>query len=149
MCNCVCMYVYIYIYMYIYMYRIHIVQPSISMASLPFFLCALLTFSSISFQGISAVNFEVINLNPQHAGAIKFEKIIGGVPFTKKLMAQINQYIWSNILKQNTAADQKPHTTVTLFIKDFIGGEAITWGDNYKYINVSAVFYGITMGQWS
>ncbi|KAM0061385.1 hypothetical protein Hdeb2414_s0004g00135341 [Helianthus debilis subsp. tardiflorus] len=134
MCYGMCMYI------YIYMYMIHIVSPSISMASLPFFLCALLTFSSISFHGISAVNFEVINLNPHHAGAIKFEKIIGGVPFTKKLMAQINQYIWSNIFKQNTAADQKPHTTVTLFIKDFIGGEAITWGDNYKYINVSAVY---------
>ncbi|KAK9077196.1 hypothetical protein SSX86_005532 [Deinandra increscens subsp. villosa] len=53
-------------------------------------------------------------------------------------MGTINMYIWNTIFKQTTAADRKPVDTVEVFIKDFDGAEAITWGNNK--INVSAIY---------
>ncbi|XP_076951330.1 uncharacterized protein LOC143624636 [Bidens hawaiensis] len=110
------------------------------MASLLYFLCTLLTFSS-SFHEISAVNYVIFNeAGPQHAGGARFEKAIGGTPFTKQIMGQINNFIWTTVFQQNTPADRKEldKDSVVVYIKDFIGGEAITWGSNK--INVSAVY---------
>ncbi|KAF5814477.1 hypothetical protein HanXRQr2_Chr03g0111481 [Helianthus annuus] len=111
----------------------------ISMTSLFFFLCTLLIFS-LYFHGISGAipKYVVINEVPTHGGGIKFDKVIGGIPYIKKIVCHINKYIWYKVFKQNTRADQKPLDNVTVFIKDFVGVEAVTWGS--EKINVSAVF---------
>ncbi|KAF5757559.1 hypothetical protein HanXRQr2_Chr17g0828171 [Helianthus annuus] len=111
----------------------------ISMASHFFFLCTLLTFS-LSFPGILGAlpKYVVINEAPTHGGGIKFVKVIGGIPYTQKIMRHINKFIWYKVFKQNTPADQKPLDNVTVFIKDFVGAEGIAWGNDR--INISAVF---------
>ncbi|MFS7920157.1 hypothetical protein Hanom_Chr03g00221131 [Helianthus anomalus] len=109
-----------------------------SMASLPIFLCALLIFS-LSFHGILAVKYVVIvEAPPNHGGTVKFNTIIGGIPYTQQIMGQINTFIWSTLFQQNTPADRKPVDTIQIFIKDFKGAEGITWGGDR--INVSAVY---------
>ncbi|KAL7595287.1 hypothetical protein Lser_V15G29357 [Lactuca serriola] len=105
------------------------------MAHYYFFLCTLLTLS-LSFYGISAANHQVTNFAEKTPGGIRFTKEIG-IPFTKTLMGTINNYIWTTILQQSDPADRKPVPTVNIYIVDFKGAEAITWGDN---INVSAVY---------
>ncbi|XP_076953892.1 uncharacterized protein LOC143628109 [Bidens hawaiensis] len=110
------------------------------MASLLYFLCTFLTFSSY-FREISAVNYVVKNeAGLQHTGGTKFENIIGGIPYTIQIMGQINNFIWSTVLQENTPEDRKvlENDSVFVYIKDFIGGEAVTWGSNR--INVSAVY---------
>ncbi|KAL8195240.1 hypothetical protein R6Q57_025643 [Mikania cordata] len=111
------------------------------MASHPFLLCTLLFTFSISFDATIAIplpKYVILNDAVQHGGGIKFEKIIGGIPYTKNIMGKINTYLWSTILKQNTPADRKPVDTVEVFISVHGGGEAVTW-DNNK-INVSAIY---------
>ncbi|KAK1430326.1 hypothetical protein QVD17_12983 [Tagetes erecta] len=109
------------------------------MASLmSFYLYTLLTIS-LSFNLIYAKqNFVIINQVPNHGGGIKFEKVIGGIAYTRPLMAKINQYIWNVIFKQTNPADRKAVDTVELFIKDYDGAEGVTWGNNK--INVSAIY---------
>ncbi|KAK9050796.1 hypothetical protein SSX86_030232 [Deinandra increscens subsp. villosa] len=107
------------------------------MAPHSFLLYTLLTFS-LSFHEIFATpKYIVINEAPTHGGGIKFEKVLGGVPATQKLMGDINIFLWYNIFKQNNPADRKPIDTVEVFIKDFDGGEAVTQGNR---INVSAIY---------
>ncbi|CAH1452811.1 unnamed protein product [Lactuca virosa] len=98
------------------------------MAHYYFFLCTLLTLS-LSFYGTSAVNYQVTNFAEKTPGGIRFTKEIG-IPFTKTLMGTINNYIWTTILQQSDPADRKPVPTVNIYIVDFKGAEAITWGDN-------------------
>ncbi|XP_076951329.1 uncharacterized protein LOC143624635 [Bidens hawaiensis] len=100
-------------------------------------MCTLLVIFSVSIHGISAVNYDIVVAAPQHPGSIKFQKVIGGIPFTKQLMGQINNYLWSTILKQNTPADRKPVDVVKVALSDFKGGEAVTVG---TLINVSLVY---------
>ncbi|KAM0036051.1 hypothetical protein Hdeb2414_s0014g00421711 [Helianthus debilis subsp. tardiflorus] len=115
------------------------------MASLPIFLCTFL-ICSVSFHGISAVKYVVTverdPKEPKDSGIEKFNTVIG-VPFTIQIMGQINTFIWSTILKQNTPTERKPVDTIQVFIKHFPGEEAITSG--YR-INVSADFIGTYNG---
>ncbi|KAI3755431.1 hypothetical protein L1987_55231 [Smallanthus sonchifolius] len=52
-------------------------------------------------------------------------------------MGEINEFIWK-LYKQNSPADRRDVNTVTVYIKDFDGGEAVTWGGDK--INVSAIY---------
>ncbi|KAJ0800063.1 hypothetical protein HanPI659440_Chr03g0098681 [Helianthus annuus] len=121
------------------------------MASLPIFLCTLLIFL-LSFNEISAVKYEVIvdkagpkNTTDKTMGGIeKFHKVIGGVPYTQQIMGQINTFMWSTILKQNTPAERKSIDTIQVFITYFFGPEAITWGGNK--INVSVYYLDMYEG---
>ncbi|KVI01891.1 hypothetical protein Ccrd_019832 [Cynara cardunculus var. scolymus] len=63
------------------------------MAPRSFFLCTLLIIS-LSFHGISAVEYHVINDATTTPGGIRFDNEIG-IPFTKKIMRSINDFIWS------------------------------------------------------
>ncbi|KAK1430327.1 hypothetical protein QVD17_12984 [Tagetes erecta] len=103
-----------------------------------FILCTLLTFSSCFDVISAAMNYVVTIESPNHPGSIKFNKIIGGIPYTKQTMGKVNNFIWSTIFKQNTPAERKPINTVLVTIKDYKGAEAITWDENK--INVSAVY---------
>ncbi|KAM0028613.1 hypothetical protein Hdeb2414_s0018g00516001 [Helianthus debilis subsp. tardiflorus] len=128
--------------MYIYAMHDSYIQCTlshISMASHFFFLCTFLTFS-LSFHVILGAipKYVVINEAPTHGGGIKFIKVIGGIPYTQKIMRHINKFIWYKVFKQNTPAEQKPLDNVTVFIKDFVGAEGIAWGNDR--INISAVF---------
>ncbi|KAM0031675.1 hypothetical protein Hdeb2414_s0017g00511641 [Helianthus debilis subsp. tardiflorus] len=99
-------------------------------------LYTLLTFS-LSFPATSAINYNVINLSPNTPGGIRFTKEIG-IPFTKKIMRTINDFIWSTLFQQNTPADRKPLDCVNVYIVEFDGAEGIQWG-SYN-INVSSIF---------
>ncbi|KAI3702374.1 hypothetical protein L6452_28111 [Arctium lappa] len=105
------------------------------MALHSFFFFTLLTFS-LSLHGISAVDYQVINEATTTPGGIRFTNEIG-IPYTKQIMGTINDFIWSVILQQNNPADQKPVDSVHIYIKEYDGAEAITWGD---YINVSSIY---------
>ncbi|XP_076929880.1 uncharacterized protein LOC143594448 [Bidens hawaiensis] len=52
-------------------------------------------------------------------------------------MGQVNNYLWSTILKQTTPADRNPIAVVKVNLQAFIGGEAVTTGN---LINVSLVY---------
>ncbi|KAJ0533331.1 putative reverse transcriptase zinc-binding domain-containing protein [Helianthus annuus] len=99
-------------------------------------LYTLLTFS-LSFPATSAINYNVINLSPNIPGGIRFTKEIG-IPFTKKIMRTINDFIWSTLFQQNTPADRKPLDCVNVYIVEFDGAEGVQWG-SYN-INVSSIF---------
>ncbi|XP_076924603.1 uncharacterized protein LOC143587097 [Bidens hawaiensis] len=52
-------------------------------------------------------------------------------------MGQVNNYLWTTILKQTTPADRNPVDVVKVNLQAFIGGEAVTTGN---LINVSLVY---------
>ncbi|XP_023754913.1 uncharacterized protein LOC111903369 [Lactuca sativa] len=105
------------------------------MALYYFFLCTLFAFS-LSFCGTSAVNYKVTNDASNTPGGIRFTNEIG-IPYTKQIMRTINNYVWTTIFEQSDPADRKPVPTMSIYIVEFKGAEAITWGDN---INVSSVY---------
>ncbi|XP_076951331.1 uncharacterized protein LOC143624638 [Bidens hawaiensis] len=94
------------------------------------------TLTLLSFNGISAVNYEVVVDNPQDPGTKRWETEVGGIPFTKQLMAEVNEYLWSTILKQ-TGDERKPVQTVTVNITANCPGMAVAVGEN---ISISAIF---------
>ncbi|KAI3745724.1 hypothetical protein L6452_08130 [Arctium lappa] len=106
------------------------------MAPHSFFLCTFLTFS-ISFHGIAALEYRVINIAAATPGGIRFNNKIG-YPFTKKIMGTINNYIWFVVFQQNDPADQKQLDSVNTYIVEFEGAEGIAWGNNN--INVSTIY---------
>ncbi|KAL7597321.1 hypothetical protein Lser_V15G29360 [Lactuca serriola] len=105
------------------------------MALCYFFLYTLFSLS-LSFCGTSAVNYQAINDASDTPGGIRFTNEIG-IPYTKQIMRTINNYVWTTIFEQSDPADRKPVPTMSIYIVEFKGAEAITWGDN---INVSSVY---------
>ncbi|CAH1452815.1 unnamed protein product [Lactuca virosa] len=105
------------------------------MALFYFFLCTLFALS-LSFCGTSAVNYQVTNDASNTPGGIRFTNEIG-IPYTKQLMRTINNYVWTTILQQSDPADRKHVPTMTIYIVEYKGAEAIAYGDN---INVSSVY---------
>ncbi|KAH6833153.1 hypothetical protein C2S53_008096 [Perilla frutescens var. hirtella] len=82
-----------------------------------------------------AVKYVAINDAKSYPGGARFEAEIG-VPYTLKIMEQINNFIW-DILQQHNETDRKPVETVTVFIQQYDGAEAITYGE---HINVSSLY---------
>ncbi|XP_076956398.1 uncharacterized protein LOC143631541 [Bidens hawaiensis] len=108
------------------------------MAPHSFFMCSVILTLSLSFNRSSSYpNYVVINDAPNHGGGIKFAKVIGGIPYTKQIMHEITNFIWSTVFKQNTPADRKPVDTVEAYIAVFDGAKAFTWGNN---VNVSEIY---------
>ncbi|CAH1444955.1 unnamed protein product [Lactuca virosa] len=101
-----------------------------------FFLCSLLAYS-LSLHGISAVDYQVTNYDPNTPGGIRFTNEIG-VPYTKQIMGTINDFIWTTVFQQNNPSDRKPVDSVNLYITEIEGYEGITWGNNN--INLSSSF---------
>ena len=104
------------------------------MARLYLFLSFLLAL--VALQGINGVQYEVINHTPSTPGGVRFSREIG-IDYTKNIMRTINNFIW-NILQQNTLEDRKKVEVVKVFIEEYKGAEAITYGEN---INVSSVYF--------
>ncbi|KAK9074007.1 hypothetical protein SSX86_006602 [Deinandra increscens subsp. villosa] len=102
-----------------------------------FILYTLLTFSSLFFHAISAIDYNVINEAANTPGGIRFTNEIG-IPYTKQIMGEINNFIWFNVFQQNDPSDRKPVDAVNIYIIEFDGAEAITWGNNN--INVSSIY---------
>ncbi|KAK3023796.1 hypothetical protein RJ639_043412 [Escallonia herrerae] len=88
-----------------------------------------------ALQGIHAVEYVVTNTATGTPGGVRFDREIG-IEYTKKIMGIINRFVWE-LLDERTAADRKPVEVVNLYIVEFNGAEAITWGDN---INVSSIY---------
>ncbi|KAI3720081.1 hypothetical protein L6452_20991 [Arctium lappa] len=91
----------------------------------------------ISFHGITALEYRVINIAAATPGGIRFNNKIGH-PFTKKIMGTINNYIWSVVFQQNDPADQKQVDSVNTYIVEFDGAAGIAWGNNN--INVITIY---------
>ncbi|KAI3707985.1 hypothetical protein L2E82_36968 [Cichorium intybus] len=106
------------------------------MADHYFNLCTLLTLS-LSFHGISAVDYQVTNCVADTPGGIRFNNEIG-IPFTKQLMGTVNDFIWTTVFQQNNPDDRKPVDTVNLYIVELEVDEGVTWGNNN--INISSSF---------
>lgn len=70
-------------------------------------------------------------------GGIRFTKEVG-IPYTQKIMCAINDFIWSTVFQQSDPWDQKPLDSVEVYIVEFDGAEAISWGNNK--INVSSIY---------
>ncbi|KAK3007668.1 hypothetical protein RJ639_014310 [Escallonia herrerae] len=90
---------------------------------------------NLALQGIHAVEYVVTNTATGTPGGIRFDREIG-IEYTKKIMGIINRFVWE-LLDERTAADRKPVEVVNLYVVEFNGAEAITWGDN---INVSSIY---------
>ncbi|KAK2986682.1 hypothetical protein RJ640_020844 [Escallonia rubra] len=93
------------------------------------------SFILLALQGIHAVEYVVTNTATGTPGGIRFDREIG-IEYTKKIMGIINRFVWE-LLDERTAADRKPVEVVNLYVVEFNGAEAITWGDN---INVSSIY---------
>ncbi|KAL4581158.1 hypothetical protein LXL04_017367 [Taraxacum kok-saghyz] len=100
-----------------------------------FFLCSLLAYS-FSGHVIAAVDYQVTNTDSATPGGIRFTNEIG-IPFTKQLMGTINAFIWTTVFQQTNPSDQKPITSVNLYISDLKEDEGVTWGNNNINISTS------------
>ncbi|KAG8368438.1 hypothetical protein BUALT_Bualt15G0045500 [Buddleja alternifolia] len=98
-----------------------------------FFILLLQTISH--FPSISAVQYEVINAAASTAGGSRFEAEIG-IPYTNQILQTINHFIW-DIFQQYTSEDQKQVPSVKLYVHEYDGAEAITYGEQ---INVSSIY---------
>ncbi|KAK4437936.1 Basic secretory protease [Sesamum alatum] len=96
-----------------------------------FYLLQILTH----FPSTSAVEYDAVNAAPETPGGHRFDAEIG-IPYTKSIMKTINYFI-SDILQQYSEPDRKNVQVVKLFIHQFDGAEAITYGE---MINVSAIY---------
>ncbi|XP_071740358.1 uncharacterized protein [Rutidosis leptorrhynchoides] len=98
-------------------------QPSTS-----FIQCVILTFT-LSLFTTSAINYHVTDDATNTPGGIRFTKEIG-ISYTKHKMREINKFIWYTLFQQNDPSDQKPLDDINVYIVEFDGAEAITWGNN-------------------
>ncbi|XP_071740359.1 uncharacterized protein [Rutidosis leptorrhynchoides] len=103
-----------------------------------FFVCTLLIFS-LSFHGTdSALNFEVINQAAQTPGGMKFDQQLG-IPGAKEILAQVNDFIWNEVLEQTTPEDRIPMDHIeVLILENIVGGDGVA---SANHINVSAIFF--------
>ncbi|KAL1564511.1 hypothetical protein AAHA92_06840 [Salvia divinorum] len=84
---------------------------------------------------ILAVKYVAINDAKNYPGGKRFEKEIG-IPYTLQIMKDINHYIWE-IFQQKIESDRKQVGIATVFIRQYDGAEAITYGET---VNVSALY---------
>ncbi|KAK6159296.1 hypothetical protein DH2020_006610 [Rehmannia glutinosa] len=87
------------------------------------------------FPSISAVKYQAINAAPNTAGGSRFDVEIG-IPYTEQIMKTINYFIW-DIFQQYNETDRKNVEIVRVFIHQYNGAEAITYGES---INVSSIY---------
>ncbi|KAH6773128.1 hypothetical protein C2S51_011532 [Perilla frutescens var. frutescens] len=82
-----------------------------------------------------AVKYEAINGAATTPGGARFEAEIG-IPYTEEIMQTINYVIW-DIFQQYNETDRKQVEIVKVFIEEYDGAEAITYGEN---VNVSSLY---------
>ncbi|XP_042065581.1 uncharacterized protein LOC121809099 [Salvia splendens] len=82
-----------------------------------------------------AVKYKAMNDAKSYPGGKRFEKEIG-IPYTLEIMKDINHFIW-DIFQQYNQSDRKQVEVATVFIRQYDGAEAITYGEQ---VNVSALF---------
>ncbi|KAK6137010.1 hypothetical protein DH2020_029245 [Rehmannia glutinosa] len=87
------------------------------------------------FPSISAVKYQAINAVPNTPGGSRFDVEIG-IPYTEQIMKTINYFIW-DIFQQYNETDRKNVEIVRVFIQQYNGAEAITYGES---INVSSIY---------
>ncbi|KAL0334914.1 UNVERIFIED_CONTAM: hypothetical protein Sradi_4703300 [Sesamum radiatum] len=100
----------------------------------PIFLFFLLQILA-HFPSIFAVEYDAVNAARETPGGHRFDAEIG-IPYTKLIMKTINYFIW-DILQQYSESNRKNVPVVKLFIHQFDGAEAVTYGE---MINVSAIY---------
>ncbi|KAG6424949.1 hypothetical protein SASPL_115372 [Salvia splendens] len=84
---------------------------------------------------ILAVKYEALNDAKSYPGGQRFEKEIG-IPYTLEIMKDINYFIW-DIFQQYDESDRKPVEVAKVFIREYDGAEAITYGE---MVNVSSLY---------
>ncbi|XP_057795870.1 uncharacterized protein LOC131011979 [Salvia miltiorrhiza] len=84
---------------------------------------------------ILAVKYVAINDAQSSPGGARFEAEIG-IPYTLEIMKDINYFIW-DIFQQYNESERKAVELVKVFIQQYDGAEAITYGEN---VNVSALY---------
>ncbi|KAL1534553.1 hypothetical protein AAHA92_30720 [Salvia divinorum] len=87
------------------------------------------------FPAIPAVKYEAINDALETPGGARFSSEIG-IPYTEEVMKDINHFIW-DIFQQYNESDRKQVETVKVFVQQYDGAEAKTYGEN---VNVSALY---------
>ncbi|XP_076892290.1 uncharacterized protein LOC143543983 [Bidens hawaiensis] len=84
------------------------------------------------------MNYSVTNVAAYTPGGIRFTNEIG-IPFTKQIMATINDFIWATVFQQTDPSDRKPIDSVEVYIVESLkGAEAEVWEINK--INFNSVF---------
>ncbi|GFP84623.1 hypothetical protein PHJA_000606200 [Phtheirospermum japonicum] len=83
----------------------------------------------------SAVDYRAFNAALDTPGGARFQSEIG-LSYTIEIMKTINCVIW-DIFQQYNETDQKDVETVKVFIHQYNGAEAVTYGNN---INVSSIY---------
>ncbi|XP_024959817.1 uncharacterized protein LOC112500548 [Cynara cardunculus var. scolymus] len=106
------------------------------MAPPSFLLYTLLTFF-LSFHGITAVEYAVINDAATTPGGTRFNNEIG-VCKAKQIMATANSFILYAIFQQSYPSDQKAIDLVNLYIEEVKFPLTVTWGNNN--INFSSIY---------
>ncbi|KAH6789838.1 hypothetical protein C2S51_004844 [Perilla frutescens var. frutescens] len=91
-----------------------------------------------------AVKYVAINDAKSYPGGARFEAEIG-VPYTLNIMKQINNFIWDT-LQQHNETDRKPVETVTVFIQQYDGAEAITYGEHINWNGEGTTPVGLVEG---
>ncbi|KAL1564510.1 hypothetical protein AAHA92_06839 [Salvia divinorum] len=97
----------------------------------PYFLILVLLVLPVTL----AVKYKAMNDAKSYPGGKRFEKEIG-IPYTLEIMKDINYFIW-DIFQQYNESDRKQVEVATVFIRQYDGAEAITYGEQ---VNVSALF---------
>ncbi|KAM7474722.1 hypothetical protein LguiB_021965 [Lonicera macranthoides] len=110
------------------------------MADLRLFLLSVITL--VFLHGACAVEYEVINNTPGSAGGIRFDSEIG-IPFTKKILGTINEFIW-NVFQEQTPSDRKNVPLVRVVIEEYTGPAGFVIYESI--INVSAPFLQSVQG---
>ncbi|KAL8541505.1 hypothetical protein ACS0TY_002683 [Phlomoides rotata] len=87
------------------------------------------------FPATLAVEYQAINDAKGTPGGARFDALIG-IPYTEEIIKDINYFIW-DIFQQYNESDRKPVETVKVYIQQYDGAEAITYGDT---VNVSALY---------
>ncbi|KAA8536242.1 hypothetical protein F0562_028720 [Nyssa sinensis] len=93
---------------------------------------------------VSSVHFDVINLAGSSPGGLRFTNEIG-IEKAQQIMEKTTHFIW-HMLHEMNPADRKQVENVSMFIDNYIGAEAMTFGNIINWNGAGQAPIGLIEG---